>query len=305
MNKVPIIVGPTGIGKTKLSLIFASQIKAEIISADSRQIYKFMDIGTAKPTRDERKLVRHYFIDIKYPDESYSSGEFGRDARALIDKLLAQGITPIIVGGAGFYIRALVDGLMAPQIKDVKIRQRLREELREYGLSKLYERLCQMDPQVASKISKNDTQRILRALEVFEATGVPFSSYSEYNPEAANFNPQFWGLTCERKQLYRRIENRVDDMIENGLIDEVKVIQAKGYSSELNALQTVGYKEVFDYLDGKLQYRAMIDIIKRNTRRYAKRQLTWFGADKRIQWIRVDEPAFDIELLGEMLVQQL
>ena len=304
-KKVPIIVGPTGVGKTRLSLVIASQIKSEIISADSRQIYKFMDIGTAKPTRLERGLVRHHFIDIKYPDESYSSGMFGREARAKIDELLSQKITPIVVGGAGFYIRALVDGLMAPEIRDMKIRQKLHNQLKKYGLSRLYEKLQQVDPQAANNIHENDTQRILRALEVFEATGNPFSCFSDEKPEPPSFIPQFWGLTCERKQLYRQIENRVDDMIERGLIDEVKMLQAKDYSPELNALQTVGYKEVFDYLDGKIQYPNMIDLIKRNSRRYAKRQLTWFRADKRIRWIEVNATGAKLELFGKSVVQQL
>ena len=258
MRKIPVIVGPTATGKTKLSLIIASRIKAEIISADSRQIHRLMDIGTAKPTKLEQSLVPHNFIDIKYPNEPYSSGEFGREARLKIDELLAKNIVPIIVGGAGFYIRALVDGLMAPRLIDTETRQKLNEEFREYGLAKLFQKLKQVDPHSAGKIKENDKHRILRALEVFEITGRPFSVFSENQPKPANFSAQFWGLFCDRKELYRKIETRADLMLRDGLIEEVISIRKKGYSPKINALQTVGYKEVFDHLDGKLQYNEMV-----------------------------------------------
>ncbi|MBN1353018.1 tRNA (adenosine(37)-N6)-dimethylallyltransferase MiaA [candidate division KSB1 bacterium] len=305
MKTVPVIVGPTAAGKTKLSLIVASRIKSEIISADSRQIYRYMDIGTAKPTKMERKLIRHHFIDIRNPDETYSSGEFAQEARQKIAELLAQNICPIVVGGAGFYIRALVDGLMAPKITDASVRAHLQKQLEQEGIASLYQRLQEVDREAALNIKANDRHRILRALEVFEITGKPFSAYATRKPDPGNFTPRFWGVRGNRIWLHSRIENRVDKMLESGLIEEVEMIRKKGYSKELPALQTVGYKEVFDFLDDRIKRGEMVELIKRNSRRYAKRQLTWFNADKRISWFDVDSTSFNFELFGKEIVNSM
>jgi tRNA dimethylallyltransferase len=303
MRRVIIIVGPTAVGKTAVSLELAAKLGAEVISADSRQIYKFMDIGTAKPTFEERRRILHHFIDLFPPDVSYSAGAFGKEARQLINTLFEAGKLPIVVGGAGFYIRALVDGLQTPEIQDAQIKLELMQRLQDSGLTALFEELQEKDPTAARQIHSNDTQRILRALEVIHITGQPFSGFLNQKLSPAEFEPLFIGFTRERQQLYKIIEKRVDLMIQQGLIEEVRQLWKQGYGPELNALQTVGYKEVFNYLQNQISHTGMIDLIKRNSRRYAKRQLTWFNADRRIFWINLDENA-KIELLVDYIVQK-
>jgi tRNA dimethylallyltransferase len=290
MTRVIFIVGPTAVGKTELSLRVAEAIgNAEIISADSRQIYKFMDIGTAKPTQEELARVKHHFIDIKYPDEYYSAGKFGKEAREVIKKLHSQGKQPIVVGGSGLYIRALVDGFFEKQVFNQSLKEKLKKEIREQGLESLYHRLQQVDPESAEKIHPNDGHRIVRALEVYELTGVPLSQFQKQTAQKADFEPLFFGLTRERQKLYQMIERRVDRMLELGLVQEVRDLQARGYTEKLNSMQTVGYKEVFDFLCGEIDYEEMVRLIKQHTRNYAKRQLTWFRKDERIHWIQLDE----------------
>ncbi len=274
----------------------------EIISADSRQIYRYMDIGTAKPDRSFRERVVHHFIDICNPDDYYSAGIFGKQARKIVDEIFSRGALPLVVGGSGFYIKALVDGIFESEVRDEQVRQQLDERVREQGLAALYARLQKVDPEYAAKISPNDRQRILRALEVYEVSGKPFSSFHRQKPEAADFEPVFWGLEMERTALYRRINQRVDEMLAKGLIDEVKSLLQRGYDASLNALNTVGYKEVIAYLQERLSYEEMRELIKRNTRRYAKRQGTWFRADKRIQWYRV-ETIQDVETLAQTIIE--
>lgn len=303
-RSVHLIVGPTAIGKTFLSERIAEKIRVEIISADSRQIYRYMDIGTAKPDPAFRKKVTHHFIDICDPDAYYSAGMFGRQARETIEAVFAKGAVPLVVGGSGFYIKALVDGIFELEARDESVREELEKRLAREGLSGLYAFLQHVDPVYAAKISPNDRQRILRSLEVYLVTGKPFSYFHAQKPQAANFQPVFWGLDMERKKLYRRIEQRVDRMLEQGLIDEVQSLLDKGFGPELNALNTVGYKEVIQYFERQLSYEDMVGLIKRNSRRYAKRQLTWFRADKRIDWHQV-ETAADLEQLAETMVARM
>ena len=291
------IVGPTAVGKTETAIELARHLDGEIISADSRQIYRYMNIGTAKPTPEQRQQVPHHFIDIKNPDEYYSAGEFAREARQKIHKLLNRGIQPIVVGGSGLYIRALVDGLFEPKVADPKIKERLTQEAKEKGIRHLHERLRKIDPETAQRLHATDTQRIIRALEVFELTGKPFSEFLKHPPKPADFTATFFGLTRERQRLYRRINERVDRMIEEGLVEEVKKLQSMGYGPHVNALRTVGYREVFQYLAGELSYEQMIELIKQHSRNYAKRQLTWFGKDKRIRWLNLG----DFEDIGEIV----
>jgi tRNA dimethylallyltransferase len=289
-HQVLIIVGPTAVGKTGLSLTLAKKLKnVEIISADSRQVYKFMDIGTAKPTPDELSVVPHHFIDIKYPDEYYSAGKFGREARQTIDKLLGEQKIPIVVGGSGLYIRALVDGFFEKQIFDQQVKARLKDEIKNQGVEVLYERLKQVDSISAEKVHSNDKHRIVRALEVYELTGIPLSEFQDQESIKANFNPIFIGLIRDRKHLYQIIERRVDLMLEQGFIEEVIQLKEMGYHSKLNSMQTVGYREVFEYLDHKIDFDEMVQLIKQRSRNYAKRQLTWFRKDKRIKWFDVDQ----------------
>jgi tRNA dimethylallyltransferase len=297
-NRVLIIVGPTAVGKTGVSLYLAKQLEnSEIISADSRQIYKYMNIGTAKPTQEELTIIPHHFIDIKYPDEYYSAGKFGREARRVIDNLLNEEKTPIVVGGSGLYIRALVDGFFEKQIFDQQVKARLKEEMNKNGLPALYQRLQQVDPISAERFHPNDGHRIVRALEVYELTREPLSAFQSQQSRKADFEPVFVGLTRDRKYLYQMIENRVDFMLEKGLVQEVTQLQKMGYHSQLNSMQTVGYREVFEYLDQKIDFNEMVRLIKQRTRNYAKRQLTWFRKDRRIKWFDVDQ-YLDLDELG-------
>ncbi|HEX9974302.1 MAG TPA: tRNA (adenosine(37)-N6)-dimethylallyltransferase MiaA [bacterium] len=301
-NRVPIIVGPTAVGKTGLSLSLARRLEhVEIISADSRQVYRLMNIGTAKPSPEELSLVPHHFIDIKNPDEYYSAGKFGREARHKIDELFRENKKPLVVGGSGLYIRALVDGFFEKQISDSQVKARLKQELNEKGSAFLHERLQAIDPISAERLYPNDGQRIVRALEVYELTDVPLSFFQQQESQKANFEPVFIGLNMEREKLYRIIEERVDRMIENGLVAEIDHLKSLGYHSNLNSMQTVGYREVFDYFDNKYDFDEMIRLIKQRSRNYAKRQLTWFRKDTRIRWLSVDEFHDMNELCDEIM----
>lgn len=288
-HNVLIIVGPTAVGKTKLSLLLAEKLKhAEIISADSRQIYKLMNIGTAKPAPEALASVPHHFIDIKYPDEYYSAGKFGREAQLKIEHLFQDHKTPIIVGGSGLYIRALVDGFFERQIFDQNVKIKLKTEMKDRGVNHLYKRLQQVDPVSAARIHPNDGHRIVRALEVYELTDAPLSAFQSKDSRQANFEPVFIGLTRDRKKLYAVIEERVHRMIEKGLVDEVRSLKELGYHSGLNSMQTVGYREVFMYLDQKINFNDMVRLIEQHSRNYAKRQLTWFRKDERVRWFDMD-----------------
>jgi len=286
-RNVLIIVGPTAVGKTALSLELAQQLHGEIISADSRQVYKYMDIGTAKPTIGERQKVRHHFIDIIHPDENYSAGKYGKQARAVIDTLLSNNIFPIVVGGSGFYIKALVDGFFENEISNHKIKAELIRQAKDNGLDHLYQKLKTIDPELADRLHPNDSQRIIRGIEVWEETGLPLSYFQKQQEITADFNPIFVGLTMERSLLYQRINQRVDQMIDQGLVAEVAHLKAMGYSDDLFSLQTVGYTEVFGYFRGEHNYDEMIELIKQKSRNYSKRQFTWFNKDKRIHWFQL------------------
>jgi tRNA dimethylallyltransferase len=289
-RKVLIIVGPTAIGKTCISIQVAEQLKnVEIVSADSRQVYEHMNIGTAKPTIDEVKNVNHHFIDIKAPDEYYSAGMYGKEARQKIDQLFKDGKIPIVVGGSGLYIRALVDGFFARHVSDPGAKQRLECELDKQGVTHLYDLLKKVDPVTAEKIHPNDGHRIVRALEVYELTGQPLSQFQKEESVKANFVPVFVGLNRERELLYRIIDLRVDRMISEGLVDEVSKLKEMGFMPPLNSLRTVGYREVFDFLANKVDFSDMVRLIKQRSRNYAKRQLTWFRKNERIQWFNPDD----------------
>lgn len=286
-RKVLFILGPTAIGKTSISVEIAKQIDSEIISADSRQIYKYFNIGTAKPSEENLLEVKHWFIDELEPDEDFSAGQFGELARERVDDILSRKKTPIVVGGSGLYVRALKDGLHEGDVKDDRVREALRKRLDEEGAEDLYDDLKKMDPVGAAKIHENDVQRILRLMEVYLVAGKPLNELQKKISPPANFESFMFGLIMPREKLYERINKRVDEMIENGLIAEVANIRVKGYLPSLNSLNTVGYKEVFQYFDGSLSFDEMVDKIKMDSRRYAKRQLTWFKADDKIEWFDV------------------
>lgn len=282
---VPVIVGPTASGKTPVSILLAERLNGEIVSADSRQIYKRLTIGTAKPTIEELSRVKHHFVDLLEPDRDYSAGEYGKDARSVIGEVLERGRIPILVGGSGLYIKAVVDGLFEGPGKDPEMREILESRMQREGAASLLAELRKVDPIAAAKMDSTKKRRILRALEVYYITGKPLSEFHAEQSQDSRYRFVLFGLLWSRNALYDRINSRVEGMIKRGLREEVEGLRRDGFSSRLNALNTVGYKETFEFLDGMRGWVETVELIKRNTRRFAKRQMTWFRADKRIRWI--------------------
>jgi len=282
------IVGPTCSGKTKIGIELAKLVDGEIISADARQIFKLIDIGTAKPTPEQLSEVPHHLVDMVSLDEEMSAGRFAELARKTADEIFARRHIPIIVGGSGLYLRALIDGLFDAPPVDPEIRKKLRGRFREKGAEKLLVELQQVDPDAAQNLIPQNYKRIIRALEVYYSSGKKISELRKEHPSVSNFETVQFGISFERKSLYRRIENRVDEMIKRGLVDEVREILRRGFDPKLNSLQTTGYMETISFLQGKINFQDMVSLIKMNTRRYAKRQMTWFRKDKRIIWIEAD-----------------
>lgn len=275
------IVGPTGIGKTALSIELAKNLKTEIISCDSRQFYKELKIGTAAPSSEELSLVPHHFIGNLSIVQDYSVGDFEKDALRKINELFNKYDQLIMVGGSGLYEKAVNEGLDDFPDIDSKVREDLMVEIQEKGLSYLQEELKKNDPEYYSQVDYNNPQRVMRALEIFRGTGKPYSSFRKNLVEKRNFTSVKIGLTASRDLIYDRINKRVDLMMEKGLLEEVISLQSYRHK---NALQTVGYKELFDYLDGNSSLEFAIDEIKKNSRRYAKRQLTWYRRDESVNW---------------------
>lgn len=284
---VLVIVGPTGSGKTDISIELGKRLNGEIVSADARQIYQFMNIGTAKPTVDQLKEVKHHFIGTLSLHEEMSAGKYSVEARRVINEIFRRGKQPIVVGGSGLYIRALIDGLFESPGVDDSVRSSLKERLKMEGSAKLLDELRNIDPQAARGLIPQNYKRILRALEVFYSTGAKITELQKSKPNPPDFSSFQVGLFVKREELYRRINQRVDEMINKGLEEEVDTILKMGYSPSLNALQTVGYREVVCHFTGEISREKMIELIKRNSRHYAKRQLTWFRKDERIHWIDV------------------
>ena len=285
--KIIVIVGPTASGKTALSIELAKKINGEIVSCDSMQIYKRMNIGSAKPTQEEMQGIQHYMIDIIEPNERFSVAEYKKQAETAIDKILKKGKTPIVVGGTGLYADSLIYGIEYPEIK---YDENYRKELEKIantpeGLEKLYIEACEIDEQAMKKISHNDKKRIIRILEIYKSTGKTKTELeAESRKKEVKYDFRVFAISMEREILYERINKRVDIMIENGLIQEVKELIGM-YKKFPTAMQGLGYKEVVEYLNGELTEKQMIDKIKQETRRYAKRQLTWFRKNKDIIWI--------------------
>jgi tRNA dimethylallyltransferase len=278
--KIVVLCGPTGVGKTSLSVELASRLNAEIISADSRQIYRGMDIGTAKPTKDDMRKIPHHLVDIKNPDEKYTAGNFAKDAAIVIREIYERGHIPFVVGGTGFYIKALVNGLcQIPQVPQI-VREKLKNQIDSQDPTIFYKRLKQIDPVFAERIHPNDKNRIVRGLEVFEATGRPFSSFWEAHHECNLYNHFTIFLTMERRLLYDRINERVDKMISEGLREEVESLLQEGFQPRDPGMNTLGYKEMVSYLQGKISWDDTVNSIKKNMRHYAKRQFTWFKKAK-------------------------
>ena len=284
--KVIVICGPTASGKTSLGIKLANRINGEIISCDSMQIYKDMDIGTAKPTLEERNAAKHYLVDFVSPDKRYSVADYKKDAEETIDKIISEGKTPIIVGGTGLYLNSLVYGIEYPNIEtDLKYREELENRVLAEGLGKLYDEAAEIDLEAIKKISPNDKKRILRILEIYHATGKTKTEMEiESKKKGVKYDYRIFVLNMEREKLYDRINKRVDIMIENGLEEEVRKIIEK-YTKFPTAMQGLGYKEIIEYFDNKITRDEAIEKIKMESRRYAKRQITWFKSYKNAIWL--------------------
>jgi len=289
-ENVIVIVGPTCSGKTNLSLKLAQLIPSEIISADSRQIYKYLYIGTAKPSKEQLKKVPHHLIDFLDPSENYDVSKFEKDAEKIINEIFGRNKFPIVVGGSGLYIKALIDGIFDSADRNEEYRKELLQKRKEFGNEFLYEQLKKVDPESASKMLPQNWKRVMRALEVFHTTGEPIWKHHQKQVTSKEKKCSFkqFGLNWDRKILYENIDKRVDEMIQAGFVAEVQNILSTGYDKNLNSLNTVGYKEIIQHLDGEITLDRAIELIKRNTRHYAKRQMTWFRKDERIQWFEID-----------------
>jgi len=283
--KVIVICGPTGVGKTAVGIQVAETLGGEIISADSMQIYRYMNIGTAKPTVDEQNRIFHHLIDIVDPDEDFDAVRFAKMAREKVLQLHHRDVLPVVVGGTGLYIKALLQGLFQSNPADPIIRERLMKEAAENGSSRLHDRLQQVDPDTAERLHPNDSYRIVRALETIESTGRSISDHHQDHGFADEpFQALKICLQMDRQKLYDRIDQRVDLMIEAGLVDEVQKLLGMGYTAGLKSMQSIGYRHMVDVIEGRLSRDEGVRTLKRDTRRYAKRQFTWFGADQEIHW---------------------
>lgn len=301
-----VLTGPTGIGKTAISIDIAKKLNGEIISADSMQIYRYMDIGTAKITLEEMDNIPHYMLNIVYPDEEFTVADFKNKAEKYIEKINKSGKLPILTGGTGLYLNSIVYELKFTKVEaNDEFRKEYDYLADMYGNQYIHDELYKVDAISANRININDRQRIIRALEIFHETGKPMSYYNKnFRKETEKYNLTMIGLTMDRAKLYSRINKRVDFMIEEGLIDEVRKLMDMGYSTELVSMQGIGYKEIISYLEGEAKLDETIEILKRNTRRYAKRQLTWFRRDNRIKWIDINQ--YDsIEEVSETIISYI
>jgi tRNA dimethylallyltransferase len=302
--KIVIIVGPTAVGKTDISIATAKALNGEIISADSAQVYKYMDIGTAKISPDEMQGIKHHMIDEVTPDQSFSVANFRDKADHYIQELTAKGKLPIIVGGTGLYINALINNLdFTKSIGDEDFRERMQEIADNKGNEYLYEMLKDIDIDSYFRLHANDVRRVIRALEVYEFTGKTITHFQEESKKLPpRYNSAYIGLTMDRQKIYKRIEQRVDAMIEQGLIEEVKKLLNMGYNRDLVSMQALGYKEIVGYLEGEISLEEALFILKRDSRHYAKRQLTWFRRDERIKWFNIDEYQDRITLVENIII---
>ena len=287
MQKVIVICGPTASGKTALSIELANKINGEIVSADSMQIYKEMNVGTAKPSKEEMQGIKHYLIDCVEPTRRYSVSDFKNDAIKAIEKILEDRKNPIVVGGTGLYVNSLIYGIDYPEINtDFEYRKKLEERAEREGLEKLYEEAYRIDEEAMKSISHNDKKRILRVLEIFKETGKTKTQVEiESKKNGIKYDYRVFAIDMPRDVLYERINKRVDLMLENGLIEEVKNIYEKYGKELITSIQAIGYKEVIEYLEGRYSKEEMIEKIKMETRRYAKRQITWFKKIDNIIWL--------------------
>lgn len=291
--KILVIVGPTASGKTRMAVELAQRHNGEVISADSMQIYRTMDIGTAKPTKEEMGGVPHHMIDVADPEEDFSVARYVEMAARCVDDVLARGKLPIVAGGTGLYIDSLLSGrTFAPFSPDSALRGELEQELAEKGGQAMLEALAQVDPEAAQRLHPNDHKRIIRALEVYRSTG---KTITQHNRETQAIPPRYDALTIglafqDRQAMWRRIDQRVDEMVAAGLEDEVRRLLTSGISPKCTAMQAIGYKEFTQALSGEMTWQEAADVVKLRSRQYAKRQLTWFGRNPNTRWVRWDDP---------------
>jgi tRNA dimethylallyltransferase len=304
LEEVIVIVGPTCSGKTKLSLLLSERLNAEIISADSRQVFKLLSVGTAKPSADQLEKTKHHFINELNPDAVFNASMFAEKAELIIKVLHSNKKIAIVVGGSGLYIKALIDGISESADTNNELREELLELRLKYGNDYLYNELKKIDKVSSEKMLPQNWKRVIRALEVFRLTGKPIWQHHISQSNFVSFNFRQIGLMWDRKILYKNIETRVDSMLKEGLVDEVSSIIKLGYAKDSNSLNTVGYKEIIQYLDGEISIDRAIELIKRNTRRYAKRQMTWFNADKRIKWYEINSE-IDLVNLAEKIAKEI
>jgi tRNA dimethylallyltransferase len=300
--KIILIVGPTGAGKTALAINLARRFNGEIVGADAMQIYRFMDIGTAKPTPAERAASPHHMIDIVDPDEDFDAAAYAKSASGIILQIGDRGGTVFVVGGTGLYIKALVHGLFENGTSDPAVRRRLKQQAESKGTAALTQRLQKIDPAAARRIHPNDTYRIIRALEVFEVTGKPLSVLQQrHGFREKRFNTLELGLSWPRPVLYDRINRRVDAMMAQGFLDEVRQLMARGYGRDLKSMQSLGYRHLAAVVNGDASLSEAVAMLKRDHRRYAKRQLTWFGARRSVHWLTQDQTAPAVDRIRAFL----
>lgn len=307
MKKLVILSGPTGVGKTKLSIQLAKAIGGEIISADSMQVYKYMDIGSAKITKEEMDGVKHYLIDVLEPKEAFDVNRFQSMAKEAMEQIYAHGHVPIIVGGTGFYIQSVLYDIDFTQEKaDNTYRLRLEDLANQKGAAYLHELLQEVDPESADAIHVNNVKRTIRALEYYHLTGEKISQHNRREKEKVSpYDYHYFVLTDERERLYQRIDERVDEMVEKGLLDEVQHLKSMGCTRDMVAMQGIGYKEMLDYLDGSISFDRAVYLIKQGSRHYAKRQLTWFRREPAVSWIHKDAYAYDDQKILEYMEHQI
>ena len=307
--KKPLIIltGPTAVGKTKASIALAKAVGGEIISADSMQVYKYMDIGSAKIRPEEMQGVKHYLVDVLEPDEDFHEVKFQQMAKEAMKKIYAKGKIPIIVGGTGFYIQAILNDIdFTENNEDTPYRSELDAIAKEQGNEVLHQMLAEVDPESAQAIHANNVKRVIRALEFYKQTGQKISDHNEKErAKESPYNFCYFVLNDERDTLYDRIELRIDQMLEEGLIEEVQALKDRGYTRDMVSMQGLGYKEILDYLNGVCTLEEAIYILKRDTRHFAKRQLTWFRREREVIWINKNEYQHDEEVILNRILQYI
>ena len=293
MEKVIVIVGPTAVGKTKLSIDLATTLQTEIISGDSMQVYKGMDIGTGKITASEMSGIPHFMLNIREPDEAFSVAEYQKEVQQSITTINQRGKTPILVGGSGLYIQAvLYDYVFSERKRDEDLTKALEARLETEGNDALYQELMAVDPAQASHIHPNNKRRLIRALEVYQSTGKTMTELHKQQNNQPKYEHYIIGLEMERKTLYNQINHRVDQMVHHGLVEEVRTLYNQGYEAT-QAMKAIGYKEIIPYIKGETDSDTAVDLLKRNSRRYAKRQYTWFKNKMNIDWYNLSEEKYD------------